>query len=78
MPIPKNCPNGLGEGADFSHPDDLYIRLVMNLAYGEKKELEDASPKKLSCSLNPACTCPKRSLTSNAGRKLLATCGPVW
>ncbi len=42
--LPDFGPNGLGEGVDFMHPDDLYIRMVANLAYGEKKEAEDAVP----------------------------------
>ncbi len=42
--LPDFGPNGLGEGVDFKHSDDLYLRMVMNLAYGEKKELEDAVP----------------------------------
>ncbi len=37
-------PNGFGDGLDFKHPDDLYLRMTMNLAYGEKKEAEDATP----------------------------------
>jgi anaerobic selenocysteine-containing dehydrogenase len=45
LELPNFGPNGLGEGVDFNHPDDLYIRMVMNLAYGEKKELEDAVPE---------------------------------
>jgi anaerobic selenocysteine-containing dehydrogenase len=43
--LPDFGPNGLGEGVDYNHPDDLYLRMVMNLAYGEKKELEDAVPE---------------------------------
>jgi anaerobic selenocysteine-containing dehydrogenase len=42
--LPDFGPNGLGEGVDFKHPDDLYLRMVMNLAYGEKKDAEDAVP----------------------------------
>ena len=38
-------PNGFGEGIDFTHPDDLYLREIMNLAYGEKKDQEDAVPE---------------------------------
>ncbi len=45
LELPNFGPNGLGEGIDFNHPDDLYIRMVMNLAYGEKKEFEDAVPE---------------------------------
>ena len=40
--LPNFGPNGMGEGVDFTHPDDLYLRMVANLAYGEKKEAEDA------------------------------------
>ncbi|MBI3243481.1 MAG: molybdopterin-dependent oxidoreductase [Chloroflexi bacterium] len=42
--LPDFGPNGLGEGVDFKHPDDLYLRMAANLAYGEKKEAEDAVP----------------------------------
>ena len=45
LELPNFGPNGLGEGVDYTHPDDLYLRMVMNLAYGEKKELEDAVPE---------------------------------
>ncbi len=45
LELPNFGPNGLGEGVDFTHPDDLYLRMVMNLAYGEKKEFEDAVPE---------------------------------
>lgn len=45
LELPNFGPNGLGEGVDFTHPDDLYLRMVMNLAYGEKKDLEDAVPE---------------------------------
>jgi tetrathionate reductase subunit A len=42
---PTSVPNGLGEGVDFTHPDDLYLRMVMNLAYGEKKEFGGCRPR---------------------------------
>lgn len=42
--LPDFGPNGLGEGVDFKHPDDLYLRMVANLAYGEKKDAADAVP----------------------------------
>ncbi|HRJ58800.1 MAG TPA: molybdopterin-dependent oxidoreductase [Anaerolineales bacterium] len=45
LELPNFGPNGLGEGVDFTHPDDLYLRMVMNLAYGEKAEFEDAVPE---------------------------------
>ena len=45
LELPNFGPSGLGEGVNYNHPDDLYLRMVMNLAYGEKKELEDAVPE---------------------------------
>ncbi|MEW5986862.1 MAG: molybdopterin-dependent oxidoreductase [Chloroflexota bacterium] len=42
--LPNFGPNGLGEGMDYQHPDDLYLRMVANLAYGEKPDAEDAVP----------------------------------
>jgi anaerobic selenocysteine-containing dehydrogenase len=45
LELPNFGPNGLGEGIDYNHPDDLYLRMAMNLAYGEKKDLEDAVPE---------------------------------
>ena len=42
--LPNFGPNGLGEGVDFTHPDDLYLRMVANLAFGEKKDGSDAVP----------------------------------
>jgi anaerobic selenocysteine-containing dehydrogenase len=45
LELPNFGANGLGEGVNYNHPDDLYLRMVMNLAYGEKKELEDAVPE---------------------------------
>ncbi|MEY2818823.1 MAG: hypothetical protein RL275_2286 [Chloroflexota bacterium] len=45
LELPNFGLNGLGEGVGFTHPDDLYLRMVMNLAYGEKAEFEDAVPE---------------------------------
>lgn len=42
--LPNFGPNGLGKGMDYNHPDDLYLRMVANLAYGEKKDGTDAVP----------------------------------
>jgi anaerobic selenocysteine-containing dehydrogenase len=35
---------GLSEGMDLTHPDDLYLRMVANLAFGEKKDGADSVP----------------------------------
>lgn len=42
LELPNFGPNGLGEGVDFRHPDDLYLRMVANLAFGEKQDGSDA------------------------------------
>ncbi len=36
--------NGLGEGLDFNRPEDFYLKMVTNIACGEKPGLEDAVP----------------------------------
>ncbi|MEK7233280.1 MAG: molybdopterin-dependent oxidoreductase [Elusimicrobiota bacterium] len=36
--------DGLKDGMDYFHPDDLYLRLVANLAFGEKEDGSDAVP----------------------------------
>ncbi|MHB1118718.1 MAG: molybdopterin-dependent oxidoreductase [Bellilinea sp.] len=35
---------GLGDGGDFTHPDDLYLRMVANVAFGEKEDGSDSVP----------------------------------
>jgi anaerobic selenocysteine-containing dehydrogenase len=37
-------PGGLGDLGDLNHPDDFYIRMVANLAFGEKEDGSDAVP----------------------------------
>ncbi len=37
-------PGGLGDVGDLNHPDDYYIRMVANLAFGEKEDGSDAVP----------------------------------
>lgn len=39
--LPNFGPNGLGAGVPFTHPDDLYLRMVSNLAFGEAKDGSD-------------------------------------
>jgi anaerobic selenocysteine-containing dehydrogenase len=63
LDLPNFGSNGLGEGVDFKHPDDLYLRMVMNLAYGEKKDLEDAvqpaSPEEIDIFVRARAHLPK-------------------
>ena len=42
--LPNFGPDGLGEGVPFTHPDHLYLRMVANLAFGEKEDGSDAVP----------------------------------
>jgi len=42
--LPNFGPKGLGDLGDFTHPDDLYLRMVANLAFGEKPDGSDAVP----------------------------------
>jgi tetrathionate reductase subunit A len=40
--LPNFGPHGFGEGVPFTHPDHLYLRMVANLAFGEKADGSDA------------------------------------
>ncbi|MBM4017572.1 MAG: molybdopterin oxidoreductase [Planctomycetes bacterium] len=42
MGLPGFGPDGFGNGQDFLRPEDFYLRLVANLAYGEKADGSDA------------------------------------
>ncbi len=44
LKLPNFGPNGLGQGVDYTHPDDLYLRMVANLAFGETKDGADGVP----------------------------------
>jgi tetrathionate reductase subunit A len=35
--LPGIGPGGLGEAGDFTHPDHFYLKMVANLAFGDKK-----------------------------------------
>ncbi|MEN8613811.1 molybdopterin-dependent oxidoreductase [Dehalogenimonas sp. THU2] len=42
--LPAFGPDGLGQGVPLTHQDDLYIRMVANLAFGEKADGSDSVP----------------------------------
>lgn len=42
--LPGFGADGLGDGLDFVHPDDYYLRAVANLAFGEKTDGSQAVP----------------------------------
>ncbi|MDQ7785780.1 MAG: molybdopterin-dependent oxidoreductase [Desulfomonilaceae bacterium] len=44
MKLPGYGKDGFGKGLDFTHPDDLYIRGVANLAFGEKPDGSEQVP----------------------------------
>jgi anaerobic selenocysteine-containing dehydrogenase len=42
--LPGFGPGGFGEETDFTHPDDLYLRMVANVAFGDKADGSEAVP----------------------------------
>lgn len=42
--LPNFGPNGFGEGKPLAHMNDLYLRMVANLAFGEKSDGTDGVP----------------------------------
>jgi tetrathionate reductase subunit A len=44
MNLPGFGPNGLAEGVPFTHMDHYYLKMVANVAYGEKPDGSDAVP----------------------------------
>ncbi|MCL5986881.1 MAG: molybdopterin-dependent oxidoreductase [Actinobacteria bacterium] len=42
--LPGFGPDGFGDGVPFTHMDDMYLRIVANLAFGEKSDGSDAVP----------------------------------
>ncbi|MBX3055587.1 MAG: molybdopterin-dependent oxidoreductase [Anaerolineae bacterium] len=44
MELPGFGPGGYKDYGDFSHPDDLYIKALANLAFGEKEDGSDSAP----------------------------------
>ena len=45
MRLPGFGPNGLGKGGPFVRPEDLYIKEVANIAFGEKADGTDSVPE---------------------------------
>ncbi len=45
LALPGFGPNGFGEGVPYIYPEDYYLRMVANLAYGEKEDGSDGVPE---------------------------------
>lgn len=45
LELPGFGPGGFGTGQDFKRPEDMYLRMVANLAFGEKGDGGDAVPE---------------------------------
>ncbi len=45
MNLPGFGPDGFGPGIPFRRPEDLYLRMVANIAFGEKADASDAVPE---------------------------------
>ncbi len=44
LELPGFGPGGFGDYGDLTHPDDLYLKMVANLAFGEKEDGSDSVP----------------------------------
>jgi anaerobic selenocysteine-containing dehydrogenase len=44
MGLPGFGTGGFGDLGDFTHPDDLYLKMMANLAFGEKEDGSDSVP----------------------------------
>ncbi len=42
--LPGFGPGGFGEGQDFTRPEDFYLKMTANVAFGEKKDGTEAVP----------------------------------
>lgn len=43
--MPGFGPNGFGDGIPYIYPEDLYLKMVANIAFGEKEDGSDAVPE---------------------------------
>jgi anaerobic selenocysteine-containing dehydrogenase len=57
--LPGFGPKGFGEGQAFTRPDDLYIRMVANIATDGKEPVADASPAEIELFLKSRQHLPK-------------------
>jgi tetrathionate reductase subunit A len=77
MKLPGFGPNGFGEGKNFRRPEDFYVRMVANLAAGEKpgQEVPDADDKEVKLFLEARRHLPKSVFDPESWEK---TAGSWW
>lgn len=74
MKLPGYGKDGLGKGLDFNHPDDLYLRGVANLAFGEKpdgsEQVPDANEREMQIFREARLHLPKSVYDEERWRKI--------
>ena len=73
MKLPGFGENAFGPGLHLKRDEDLYLRMVANIAFGDKpdgsEKVPAASAEEIKSSKRPAGICRPPSLISNAGRR---------
>jgi len=73
--IPGFGPNGFGEGQPLTRPDDLYIRMVTNIATDGKEPVPDASQAEIDLFLKSRQHLPKSVFDAERWQKIA---GAAW
>jgi anaerobic selenocysteine-containing dehydrogenase len=82
MDLPGFGPNGFGEGKPYMRQEDLYIKQVANIAYGEKPDLadavEEASDEEVELFLNARRHLPKTVFDVDAWKAAIDNDESLW
>ncbi|MCB0112553.1 MAG: molybdopterin-dependent oxidoreductase [Caldilineaceae bacterium] len=82
MELPGFGPNGFGEGKPLMRSEDMYIKQVANIAFGEKPELEDAvdeaSDEEIELFLNARRHLPKSVFDVDAWKAAIDNDESLW
>jgi anaerobic selenocysteine-containing dehydrogenase len=75
--LPGFGPDGFGRGRPFTHPDHLYLRMVANVAAGDKstEAVPDAGPEELRIFFEARKHLPKTVFDPERWRGIV---GPAW
>lgn len=75
LDLPAFGPNGMGEGVPLTHQDNFYLRMVGNLAHGEKADgsdiIPDASDEEINIFLKAREHLPKYIFDADRWRNLV-------